>query len=62
MPEINAYLKFIIFVYAGREGRTSLARPNSQAQTGARKKSSVFVQLATTRIGERTRLISSLML
>ena len=42
---------------AGRDCRTRLARPSSQARTGTRKKT--FVQLTMSRIGNLTRLILS---
>ena len=47
---------------AGRVGRTRLARPNSQARTGTREILISPVQLNTTRIGNLTRLIHTLML
>ena len=48
---------------AGRDCRTRLARPNSQARMGTGKKYLVFifpVQLTTSRIGILTRLIFTL--
>ena len=42
---------------AGRDCRTRLARPNSQARTRTGKYSFSFVQLTTSRIGNLTRLI-----
>ena len=45
-------------VNAGRGGRTRLARPNAQAQTGTGKKK--YFQLTTGRIGNLTRLIHTL--
>ena len=44
---------------AGRDGRTRLARPNSQARTGtaAGEKNIFPAQLNTSRIGNLTRLI-----
>ena len=43
---------------AGRDGRTHLAGPNSQARTGTTGKYLFFpVQLTTSRIGNLTRLI-----
>ena len=45
---------------AGQDGRTRIARPNSQAQTGARKYPFFPVQL-TTRIVNLTRLIHILL-
>ena len=46
---------------AGRDGRTRLARPNSQARTGTGKYSFFPVQLTTSRIGNLTRLIYTLL-
>ena len=44
---------------AGRDGQTCLARPNSQARTGAEKH--IFhVQLTMSRVGNLTRLTDSL--
>ena len=44
---------------AGRDCRTRLARPHSQARTG--KRNLIFpVQLTTSRIGNLTRLIQTL--
>ena len=41
---------------AGPDGRTHLARPNSQARTGTDRKIFIFsVQLTTSRIGSLTR-------
>ena len=37
---------------AGRDGRTSFARPNFQARTGTTKKNSFPVQVITSRIGK----------
>ena len=37
---------------AGLEGQTRLARPNSQARSGTRKKTVFPVQLTTSRIGK----------
>ena len=45
---------------AGRDCRTRLARPNSQARPGTGKISFLPVQLTTTRIGNLTRLIHTL--
>ena len=45
---------------AGRDCRTRLARPNSQARTGTGKYSFFPVQLTTSRIGNLTRLILTL--
>ena len=45
---------------AGREGRTSLARPNSQARTRTGKYSFFPVQLTMSRVGNFTRLILTL--
>ena len=42
---------------AGRDCRTRLARPNSQARTGTGKYSFFPVQLITSRIGDLTQLI-----
>ena len=43
---------------AGRDGRTRLARPNSQARTGIDREIFILhVQLTTSRIGNLTRLI-----
>ena len=43
---------------AGRDDRTCLARPNSQARTGTDREEFIFpVQLTTSRIGNHTRLI-----
>ena len=43
---------------AGRDGRTRLARPNSQARTGTGKKQfSTFIQLTTIRIANHNRWI-----
>ena len=44
-------------VDAGRDCRTRLSRPNSQARTGAGKYSFSPVQLTTSRIGNLIRLI-----
>ena len=46
---------------AGQDGRTRLARPNSQARTGAGKYSFFLVQLTTSRIGSLTWLIYTLL-
>ena len=48
-------------VDAGRECRTRLARPNSQARMGTWKYSFSLVQLTTTRIDNLTRLIHTLL-
>ena len=46
---------------AGRDCRTRLARPNSQARTNADRGILIFpVQLTTSRIGHLTRLIHTL--
>ena len=45
---------------AGRDCRTRLARPNSQARTGTRKYYFSSVELTTSRIGNLTRLIHTL--
>ena len=45
---------------AGRDCRTRLARPNSQAQTGTGEIFIFPVQLTTSRIGNLTRLILTL--
>ena len=45
---------------AGRDCRTRLARPNSQARTGTGKYSFFRVQLTTSRIGDLIRLIHTL--
>ena len=46
---------------AGRDCRTRLARPNSQARTNANRQIFIFaVQLTTCRIGNLTRLIHTL--
>ena len=45
----------------GRDGRTRLAKPNSQARTGTGKYSFFPVQLTTSRIGNLTRLIHNLL-
>ena len=45
----------------GRDGRTCLARPNSQAQTGTGNILFSPVQLTTTRIGKLARLINTLL-
>ena len=42
---------------AGRDGRTRLTRPNSQARTGTGKNDFSPVQLTTSNIGNQTRLI-----
>ena len=47
---------------AGRDCRTRLARLNSQAQTGTRKKKKIPVQLTTSRIGNLTRLTLTLVI
>ena len=46
---------------AGRDASTRLARQNSQAHTGTGKYSSFPVQLTTSRIGNLTRLIHTLL-
>ena len=46
---------------AGRDCRTRLARPNSQARTGTEKIYILPVQLATSRIDNLTRLIHTLL-
>ena len=46
---------------AGQDGRTHLVRPNSQARTGTGKCSCFPVQLTTSRIGNNTRLICTLL-
>ena len=48
-------------VDAGRDGRTGLARPNSQARTGTGEILFFSVQLTTTRIGNLIRLIHALL-
>ena len=40
---------------AGRDGRTRLAGPNSQARTGKRRKKKITAQLTMSRIGNLTR-------
>ena len=46
---------------AGRDCRTRLARPNSQARTNVAREIFIFpVQLTTSRIGNLTRLIHTL--
>ena len=45
---------------AGRDCRIRLAGPNSQARTGTEKYSIFPVQLATSRVGNLTRLIHTL--
>ena len=45
---------------AGRDGRTRLARPSSQARTGTGKKTMFPVQLTTSTSGNHTRLIHTL--
>ena len=46
---------------AGRDGRTHLARTNSQARTGTGKYSFSLSQLTTSRISNLTRLIYTLL-
>ena len=46
---------------AGQDGRIHLLRPNSQARTGTGKCSCFPVQLTTSRIGNNTRLIHTLL-
>ena len=47
---------------AGRDGQTCLARPNSPLRTGSgRAKNIFFTQLTTSRIGDLTRLIHTLL-
>ena len=46
---------------AGRDGRTRLARPNSRAQTGTREIFLFLAQLTTSRIGNLTRLMYTLL-
>ena len=47
----------------GRECQTRLARPNSQARTNADREIFIFpVQLTTSRIGNLTRLIHTLLM
>ena len=47
----------------GRDGRTRLARPNSQARTYGDREISIFpVQLTTSRISNLTRLVHTLLL
>ena len=46
---------------AEQDGRSRLARPNSQARTGTGKKHIFSVQLTTSRIGNHTHLINSLL-
>ena len=48
---------------AGRDGRTYLARPSSQAQTGTGKKVKSFftIQLTTSRISYHTRLVHAVL-
>ena len=46
---------------AGRDCRTRLAEPNSQARTGADREIFIFpVELTTSRVGNITRLIHTL--
>ena len=45
----------------GRDDRTCLARPNSQARTGTRKSSFSLYQLTTSRIGNHAWLIHALL-
>ena len=45
---------------AGRDYRTHLARPNSQARTGTGNNEFFPAQLTTSRIGNRTRLMHTL--
>ena len=46
---------------AGRDGRTHFVRPNYQARTGTGKKNIFPLQLTTSRIGNLTRLIHTLL-
>ena len=46
---------------AGLDGRTRLARPNSQARTGTQGNIVFPVQLTTRRVGNLTRLIHTLL-
>ena len=46
---------------AGRDDRTRLARPNSQARTGIKKKNIFPVQPVTSRLGNHNRLIHTLL-
>ena len=46
---------------AGRDGRTHLVRPNSQAQTDGGKCSCFPIQLTTSGIGNNTRFIHTLL-
>ena len=46
---------------AEQDGRTRLARQNSQARTGTGKNSCFLVQLTTSRVGNHTRLIHTLL-
>ena len=48
-------------MFAGRDGRTRLARPNVQARTGIGELSIFPAQLTTSRVGDLTRSIHTLL-